>query len=332
MRANRKLRYAVIGVSLYLIFCTVVGIGVADAALRPGRRPLTDEETAAMRQAAQSLGARLQDVSVVARDGAVLRGWAIRPSQGNGDAVILLHGVGDNRVGMSGYARLLLAHGYEVLMPDARGHGESGGALVTYGSAERNDIRGWADFLIARDHPGCVYGFGESMGAAELLQSLDAGARFCAVAAESPFASFREIAYDRMGQPFGLGPWVGRTVLRPLVEIAFLRARWKYGLNMEEISPEDSVARTTVPVLLIHGQIDHNIPVRHSRAIHAMSPSVQLWEVPGADHCGAISTAPQEFEMRLLGWFAAHRAAHPDSLRRASLAKGSRCAENTDSE
>jgi len=141
------------------------------------------------------------------------------------------------------------------------------------------------------------------MGAAELLQSLDSGTHFCAVAAESPFATFREIAYDRMGQPFRLGPWVGRTLLRPLVEVAFLRARWKYGLNMERVSPADSVAATRIPVLLIHGELDSNIPVRHSRLIHARNLNTQLWEVPGADHCGTMSAGPQEFERRLLGWF-----------------------------
>ena len=92
------------------------------------------------------------------------------------------------------------------------------------------------------------------MGAAQLLQSLDTHPRLCAVVAESSFSTFREIAYDRMGQPFHLGPWVGRTILRPLVEVAFLRARLKYHLNMDDISPEDSVAATTIPVLLIHGQ------------------------------------------------------------------------------
>src|ERR1700687_4736274 len=82
--------------------------------------------------------------------------------------------------------------------------------------------------------------------------------------------------------------------------------RWKYHLDMQQISPEDSVAATPIPVLLIHGQIDSNIPVRHSRLIHARNPNTQVWEVPSADHCGAISTAPQEFEDRLLAWFVQH--------------------------
>lgn len=63
------------------------------------------------------------------------------------------------------------------------------------------------------------------------------------------------------------------------------------------------MAATRVPVLLIHGQNDSNIPIRHSRRIAARNPALRLWEVPNADHCGAITTARQELEQRLLGSF-----------------------------
>jgi hypothetical protein len=306
MSLTRRSRRAILALLLYLTFCTIGGIYLADGTLHPARRPLTDDEAASMRDTARSLDADVTDTTITAPDRVILRAWRIRPHLPNGNDVLLLHGLGDNRIGMTGYAQLLLAHGYTVLLPDARAHGVSGGALATYGLLERNDIHQWLDLLEAQDHPRCIFGFGESMGAAQLLQSLDTHPHFCAVAAESPFASFREIAYDRMGQPFHLGPWLGRTLLRPIVEVAFLRARWKYGLNMQTISPEDSVAATKVPVFLIHGQVDSNIPVRHSRAIHAHAPNTQLWEVPGADHCGAISTAPKEFEQRVLGWMTEH--------------------------
>jgi pimeloyl-ACP methyl ester carboxylesterase len=58
-----------------------------------------------------------------------------------------------------------------------------------------------------------------------------------------------------------------------------------------------------VPILLIHGKDDRNIPVRHSRRIAALNPAVALWEVPNADHCGAILAAPSELEQRVVGWF-----------------------------
>jgi uncharacterized protein len=306
MSLPRRARYGLFALSLYLTLCTIGGIYLADATLHPAHRPLTREEESTMIGSAHSLDADLTDATITTPDSVILRAWTIHPHHPNGDAVLLLHGLADNRLGMIGYAQLLLAHGFTVLLPDARAHGASGGPLATFGILEKNDIHQWFDFLAAQDHPRCIFGFAESMGAAQLLQSLDTHPHFCAVAAESPFANFREIAYDRMGQPFHLGPWLGRTFLRPLVEVAFLRARLKYHLNMQQISPEDSVAATTIPVLLIHGQIDSNIPVRHSRAIHAHAPNTQLWEVPAADHCGAISTAPQEFERRLLAWFTPH--------------------------
>lgn len=303
MRQNRRVRWALFGLVLYLGFYVIGGVWIADGSLHPARRMLSRQQADAFRSKIEARNADMEDVSIKSFDGAILNGWMIHPQHWNGDAALLLHGLGDNRLGMTGYARLLLAHGFTVLLPDARGHGESGGSLVTYGMLERNDIRQWVDFLRMQVRPGCVYGVGESMGAAELLQSLAAGAQFCAVIAESSFSNFREIAYDRMGQPFHLGPWVGETILRPLVDVAFLRARWKYGLDMEQVSPEDAVANTIIPVLLIHGQIDSNIPVRHSIRIHSRDPKTALWEVPGADHCGAIAVAPQEFQSRLADWF-----------------------------
>ena len=307
MSIPRPARYALFALLLYLTLCTVGGIYLADGVLHPPRRPISVEESIAAQDIAKNLDTNFVDESISTPDAVTLRAWLVIPRHYNHDAVLLLHGVGDNRLGMMGYAQLFLAQGYMVLLPDARAQGTSGGELATYGLLERNDIRQWVDFLDnefePRLHPRCIYGFGESMGAAELLQSLETRPHFCAVVAESSFATFREIAYDRMGQPFHAGSWVGRTILRPLVEIAFLRARWKYHLDMQEVSPVDSVRMTNVPVLLIHGQIDSNIPLRHSRMIHAKCPRTQLWEVPGADHCGALSTAPKEFENRVLLWY-----------------------------
>ncbi|HEY1462306.1 MAG TPA: alpha/beta fold hydrolase [Terriglobales bacterium] len=255
-----------------------------------------------MQQITQKLNAKLDDVSIVANDRIQLKAWSIHPRNGNGNAVLLLHGLGDNRAGMTGYAELFLRHGYDVLMPDARAHGESEGTAETYGFLERNDIRSWFEWLTFTQHPHCIYGLGESMGAAQLLQALQTEPDFCAAIAESSFSTFREISYDRVGQFFGAGPWLGRTVLRPVLELAFLYARRKYKINFAEVSPQAAVAATQIPVFLIHGLIDGNIPERHSRRILAANKNVVLWEVPNADHCGAIHTAPQEFESKVISW------------------------------
>ncbi len=300
---SRRSRRTLALLLAYSTFCGIAGTFLAQATLHPAHRVLRAEDELAAQKIAQDLDSDLEDVSITTSDSTTLSGWNIRPHRDNGNAVILFHGLGDNRLGMVGYAQLLLARGFSVLLPDARAHGRSAGPLATYGLLERNDIRQWLDYLLAHQHPRCIYGLGESMGAAELLQSLTVEPRFCAVIAESPFSSFHEIAYDRMGQPFHLGPWFGRTLFRPVIEVAFLYVSFKYRLNMYQVSPENAVASSHVPILLIHGEIDRNIPVRHSRRIHDRNPNTVLWEVPNADHCGAISAAPEEFQQRILARF-----------------------------
>jgi dipeptidyl aminopeptidase/acylaminoacyl peptidase len=308
-------RLAALILLLHAALCAIAGILVADGSLHPARRRLDAEERADAVQAARHAGSNLEDVSLTTSDGANLKAWLIQPAKDNGNAVILLHGLGDNRGGVIGYAQLLLAADYSVLMPDARAHGESGGVLATYGLLERQDIHQWISWIENRTHPRCVFGFGESMGAAQLLQSLAVEGRFCAVAAESAFSDFREIAYDRMGQPLHVGPWLGATLLRPIVEVAFLRAEQKYGLHMQQVSPEQALARSQIPLLLIHGVDDHNIPPRHSeRILQARPINTEIWRVAGADHCGAISTAPDEFASRLLNFYTRHSTPQSASL------------------
>jgi pimeloyl-ACP methyl ester carboxylesterase len=225
----------------------------------------------------------------------------------------LLHGITDNREGVAGYGHLLLEHGYAVLLPDARNHGESGGELATYGVKESDDIHRWVSWIYEHDPPQCVYGFGESYGAALMLQSLASANRYCAVAVESPFSTAREMSYERVSGPLHLGPWFGRTLGRPAIWSAMVYARLRYGIDLAQPSPLEAVAHSTVPVLLIHGEADHNIAPRHSQLIANAAPDhVELWLVPHAGHTMAWAAAHQEFESRFLGWFGSHKRAQPD--------------------
>lgn len=301
-------------VALWLAVCAVAAVQSADWALHPARRALTPADEAQATAMADSDHATLQQAAITANDRVVLRAWYIRPAPGNGDAVILLHGQADNRVGMLGPAALLLRHGYSVLMPDARAQGISGGGLATYGIKEADDIRRWFDWLAQTQAPRCIDGLGDSMGAAQLLQSLNTEPGFCAVVAESPFSSFREASYDRIGEWLGagpqIGPLIGRTVLRPVVDIGYLYVRLRYAVNLAQDNPAQAVARSHVPVFLIHGLLDDNLPPSNSERILAESRGrnndVVLWEPPDAGHTGALSAEPQEYERRVIGWLGSH--------------------------
>jgi len=153
-------------VALYVIGTIFGGIGLGSIALHPGRRPLTADDQHKAATNAQAEHAEFRNVMLTASDGAVLRAWFIRPAAANGHAVILLHGVSDNRLGVYGYGNWLAKNRYSVLLPDARAHGVSGGEIATYGLKESDDIHQWVNWLAENDHPHCIFGLGESMGAA----------------------------------------------------------------------------------------------------------------------------------------------------------------------
>src|SRR5260370_40943877 len=112
MRAGRVICIVVV---CYSGFCAILAIFLGELAFRPQRIPINERQTAAA--TASRFGAALRDVSVPASDGSRLQGWFARPAKANGDAVILLHGVGDNRQGMMGFAELCLSNGFAVLAP-----------------------------------------------------------------------------------------------------------------------------------------------------------------------------------------------------------------------
>ena len=303
----------------YLVLSILAGIAIADVSLKLHRLPLRHQQAIAA-AARADFGAELQDVTITAVDGVALKGWFVHPRDYNGNVVILLHGITDNREGVAGYGELLLEHGYAVLLPDARRHGESGGELATYGVKESDDIHRWVSWIYTHDPPQCVYGFGESYGAALMLQSLAVESRFCAVAVESPFSTAREMSFERVSGPLHLGPWFGRTLGRPAIWSAAMYARVRYGINLLQPNPLEAVAHSRVPVLLIHGEDDRSIAPRHSQLIAAAaSDHVVLWLVPHAGHTMAWAAEHREFERRLLGWFATHKRAQDNISNSAAV-------------
>jgi uncharacterized protein len=306
---RRPVRIALKAAGIYVAASLVLAVLMAEMTLHPMRlRPPDRARIAAMYA---PYGAELQDVSIRAADGADLRAWYSVPEHDNGKAVILLHGIGDNRGGVAGYGEMFLQPGYRILLPDSRAHGESGGTVATYGLRESNDIHLWVTWLYGHG-AACVDGFGESMGAALVVESIQIEPKFCAVVADSAFATFRSVAYDREGYFVGAGHlglerWIGRTVGLLPAEIALRYARWFYGIDLLQANPVEALKQTTIPILLIHGEDDINVLPQHSRVLVQANPAhAQLWLVRGAGHGGAVTVAPREFWSRVLGFLAAH--------------------------
>src|SRR3954471_9110998 len=67
-----------------------------------------------------ALGA--QNVSFQSASGSLIHAW-FAPGHAGAGAVLLLHGVGSNRMSMEGRARFLHDQGFTILAPDFEGHG-----------------------------------------------------------------------------------------------------------------------------------------------------------------------------------------------------------------
>ena len=140
------------------------------------------------------------------------------------------------------------------------------------------------------------------MGAATLIESLRSEPRFRAVVAECPFATFCEIARDRLTQH-----GVPVVFAGPLVEGGFLYARIRYGIDLDRASPVEALRRSATPLLLIHGTADTNIPIRHSRELPAARPQgTGFWEVEGAGHVSSLGGEGPAYARRVLAFLTAH--------------------------
>lgn len=289
--------------------CVLGGIYLAEVSVRLAKAPLGD--TAPQRRRfRRRYKASLEDVTLTAADGAALHAWFIQPRRPNGKSVLILHGIESNRLGSAEYADIFLRHGYSVLIPDSRDHGESGGEIATYGILERHDVHLWVAWLRHRV-PGCTFLLGESMGAAIGLQATAITPDICAAVVEAPYADFRQISYERLGRRTGTGQLFWQTLGRPILELAFAYARIRYGVYLPDADPKAALEHNSTPTLLIAGINDQDIPKHHAEDLQkACHGQCTLWIVPGGEHADAATFAKEEFEHRVIDFFNAHTS-HP---------------------
>lgn len=234
------------------------------------------------------LPATTQAVRFDATDGVSLAGW-FTPNVSNAKAAILLHGNGSTRRQMLARAGLLHREGYAVLLYDARGHGESGGDLVSIGKYETRDLLGALAFIRAQGarEIGLI---GVSQGGATVAlagASLGPDIRWAVI--ESMYPTLRDAVDRRFRRMLGIPGWLGGMVMVPLAER-------RLGLSIDDIAPIESIDRLPCPVFIVHGASDTHTLEASARAL---SPK-QLWLVPDAGHVDLYGFAHASYEARLL--------------------------------
>jgi pimeloyl-ACP methyl ester carboxylesterase len=237
-------------------------------------------------------GLDYEDVSFNTSDGLTLRGWYV-PST-NGAAVILLHPIASNRVGVLKVAEVLARHGYGVLLFDLRAHGESDGELLPFGGNEAEDVRGAAAYLQTRTDvdPNRIGAMGLSLGAQVSILGAARTEAIRAVAADAPCCT----TFGDIPPPASPGDWLWV----PYDLVFFPLLQWHTGVSDPEPVREAIARISPRPILLIGGESEWNMQEHLYRA--AAEPK-SLWLIPGAGHIDGLSKRPEEYEARIVGFF-----------------------------
>jgi dipeptidyl aminopeptidase/acylaminoacyl peptidase len=260
-------------------------------------------------------GVRWQDVVVTAEDGSAMAGWLLLRSE-SAPAVLACGGYRGRRADLLGISSALWRAGFNVLLFDYRGHGDSSAAAsrpapVTVGYRELADARAALGVLRER-FPGSRLGvIGFSMGAAIALMVAAREPGVGAVVADSPFTTLRDIVRYRIRRAAGpiASPWT-RPLGDAIVALADRRLRGRLGFGFTDVEPLREATRLTQPLLLVHGEADRDVPAEHSRQIAAAAARagvpLETWFVPNASHCQAYFLDRPGYCRRVAGFFGRH--------------------------
>ncbi len=179
----------------------------------------------------------------------------------------------------SGGSELSFQMGHNVLLVDERAHGKSEGRTISFGIRERQDVLTWTNYAISRFGPQVeILIYGISMGGATVLMAseLPLPQNVKGIIADCPYASPLEIILH-VGRTASYPAWL----LRPF---AIMGARIFGGFDLLEADARETVKRTPVPILILHGESDSFVPAEMSDIAASNPAMVTRHTFPGADH------------------------------------------------
>ena len=237
-----------------------------------------------------ALGATPENVSFTTSDRLRLQGWFV-PSR-NGATVIVFPG----RSGPQKQARMLIRHGYGVLLFDRRGEGASEGDPNLFGWVGDRDLHAAAAYLRSRpdvdeERIGAI---GLSVGGEMLIHAAAHSDAFKAVVSEGA-----------SGQSVRDGRANGDSVQSLIGGAANTLAVAVFTSTLPPPSLKSEVARIApTPLFLIYGERGQGGAERKPNALfyEAAQEPKQIWEAKGG-HTDGITEQPEEYERRVVAFF-----------------------------
>jgi dienelactone hydrolase len=247
-----------------------------------------------------SAGLVFQEVVFNSRvDATSLKGWFI-PSSGN-SVIVIIHGGFQNRldsiVNTLDLASDLNQNGYNLLLFDLRGRGESGGHGLSLSNINE-DIGGAIDYLNSRGYPSEKIGLlGYCSGAANAC-IFSSKEKIGGLVLDGCFTSVKDMFYNQASSR-GI-PRLPVVIFVPGIELAA-----KVFYHYKEINPIDVVGQVQCPIFFIHEELDDLVSMDDDIALTDASNNRKniLWQVYGTKHSEAYRTHPVEYVVKISEFF-----------------------------
>lgn len=224
------------------------------------------------------LGLAYETVRIPTVSGKQLFAWLL-PAPGADSSLIILHGWGGNAELMLPMAMPFQRAGINVLLIDARNHGNSDADSFSSLPRFAEDVEHAIDWL-RQQHPG------RTRRLALLGHSVGAGAILLAASRRHDIDA--AISLSAFAHP----QWMMRRYLQrfhlptPLLRFILSYVQWIIGHRFTDIAPLTTVCSIRCPILLVHGRADRTVPVEDARAIVRGCPGARLTllEIDEAEH------------------------------------------------
>jgi len=210
--------------------------------------------------------------------------------------VIISHGYKGNGETMANFAQMYHRLGFNVLLPDDRGHGESAGRYISFGWLDRLDYLQWIQQVIDRSNADVkILMFGVSMGGAtmEMLSGESLPPQVKAIIADCGYSSIEAELTYLLKRQFHLPKYP----IEPLVSTISKR---RLGYYLGDVTATEQLKKNKRPILFIHGEKDVYVPVgmayENYAATHAPK---QLWIVKNASHAESFWINPTRYQQHV---------------------------------
>lgn len=239
-----------------------------------------------------------EQLTMTSNDDLELSGYYLPASKPTNKLVILTHGYLGHAKQMGLFGQYYYEDlGYNIFMPDARGHGKSEGSYYGFGWPDRLDLIDWSKTFVEKlgSDIEIVY-HGLSMGGATVLMASgeeELPRQVKAIVSDSPYESVYQLFSYQMTRMFYLPAF-------PLLDSTSLLTKIRAGYSFREASVLNEVEKTDVPILYIHGKSDTFVPVEMANDLyHHTASKAELFMVEGANHGESFALAQDTYKSKL---------------------------------